>query len=628
MGSKALVSATPYVYKSLPNRRHIRLLKISYCAADEEHHSRPLYSLNSVELPPGDTQLDFEAISYAWGISDRLFSVPIDNGVGHIGLTANLAEALPHIIKHSATKCLWIDQLCINQEDGTEKSIQLGLMSEIYKRATRTIVWLGQEDENSRLCKQWLEAVDELIPKLNLKKLVKIGSPEYDSNIRKVVLMDTFTSSDASSAWIPAIGRFWSRPWFRRGWVVQEMILARELLYLTGDIVFSLQDLEDLFTTPMDRFKEYPDLKADIDNGILSYRVLMQLKTDPFTTTPEPRKFLRTMAAVGDEFKTKEPCDRLYGFLGLIEGLDFVPDYNSSIKENFTRFATTIARQYGSLDFLSLWSANLDPRLPNTHPDFLDFPSWVPSFTATPLCAPWRLAVGGVRSWGTNISWNAAAGRLHNHNATPYTPTTKRLHVRGQIIDHISFLSTTRFAKWFDMDTSYLVSLTSQLQSDIPGLDRWTYIDLIHFLNTAASNGTAPRETAEQILGLAPAVLPDSERHLLLHENAVGACLMMGRGRKFMRTEGGRLGLAPRMDSRARVGTEIGSVIVVLHGCCVPIILERVVEDDDDEDNKDDKRGEGKQEQWKVIGDCYIEGVMFGEDVMWEEEDAKEFILI
>ncbi|KAI8940146.1 hypothetical protein NX059_003859 [Plenodomus lindquistii] len=615
MASPARGFAETHVYEPLRSHRHIRILEVA-AHAQVEQDSQLSYSLVQEEIPLGTTQLYFEALSYTWGSPDRVSSLSLVNECGPIGLTANLTEALPHVTESSITKRLWIDQICINQADNVEKSIQVGLMSEIYKRAFRVIVWLGPADENSRLCKQWLEAFEKLIPSLNFKKEVTIGSPEYDPNIRKMILMDTFSSPDTSPVWIPAIGRTFSRPWFRRVWVVQEMILATELLFLTGDIAFSLQDFEDLFTAPMEMFKEYPDLKADIDNGIISYRVLMQLNTDTFTTTPEPLRFLRVMAAVGDEFWTKEPCDRLYGFLGLIEGLDFTPDYTSPVLDNFTRFAATIARQYGSLDFLSLWSANLDSRLPNTHPDFLNFPSWVPSFTATPLCAPWRLAVGGVRTWGREVSWNASASRPHIHNQTASASLTKKLHVRGQIVDHIAILGNTRVARWLDIDTPYLISLTQQLQSEIPGLEHWTYIDLVHFFNVVASNGTTPWETAEQILDLAPSSVPDEHRHLLRHAGALGACFMMGKGRRFVRTEKGRLGIVPWMDTRGRVGEERGSAIVVLHGCCVPIVLEKVDE------------GNGEVGEWTVVGDCYVEGIMFGEGVVWDVKDAREFILV
>jgi hypothetical protein len=61
-----------------------------------------------------------------------------------------------------------------------------------------------------------------------------------------------------------------------------------------------------------------------------------------------------------------------------------------------------------------------------------------------------------------------------------------------------------------------------------------------------------------------------------------------------------------------------GSAIVVLHGCIVPVVLERV----------DEKDEEGEGGDWKVVGDCYVEGVMFGEAVHWDKRDARTFVLV
>lgn len=487
-------------------------------------------------------------------------------------------------------------------------------MSEIYKKATRVIIWLGPEDENSRISKQWLEAVDKLIPTLASANKIAIGSPEYNASWRQIILRDTFSSPGTDAKWLPAIGRFWGRPWFRRGWVVQESLLAQELLCLTSDIDFSLQDLEDLFTMPAD------DTAAllDYNDGWISYRIIMQLKTDPFTTTPQPLRFLRLMAAVAGEFETQELCDRLYGFLGLIEGLDFVPDYQTSAKEDFTRFAATIAKQYGSLDFLSMWAANLDELVVGTPQEFLGFPSWVPSFTTLPLTAPFRLAVGGSRSWGTEVKWNAAAGRHHIHDQSFDAAITKRLQVRGQIIDHIGAVSSTRIAKYFDIDDAYLHSLVDQIKKDLTGFNHWDHVDVIQFLNVVSCNGVTPRETAEQILDLAPSALSAEHVHLAAHKESLGSCLVMGRGRRFTRTEEGRAGLVPWIGSRAKAGDEKGSAIVVLHGCIVPMVLQRV-------DGGEDEAGPG---EWKVVGDCYVEGVMFGEEVTWDEDAARTFVLV
>lgn len=340
--------ATTYAYAPLQGRRYIRLLEITYPESKDEDPTTPTYSLVQVELPLDHEHLVFEAVSYTWGSPHRVSSIHIQGAAGQPGLTANLTEALPYLTQHSNTKRLWIDQLCINQADNTEKAVQVGLMSEIYKKATRVIVWLGPEDESSRLCKQWLEGIEKLIPTMKLAKRITIGSPEYDPDWRFMMLRDTFFSPNTDAIWAAAIGKFWGRTWFQRGWIVQEFMLATGLLCLTGNLQFSLQDLSDLFTVPSD------DLLSEATGGSQGYRILMQLKSDPFMETPQPLRFLRIMSNVAQEFVTQELGDQLFGFLGMFDGLDYIPDYSKSVKENFTRFAVTIARDFGSIDFLSL----------------------------------------------------------------------------------------------------------------------------------------------------------------------------------------------------------------------------------------------------------------------------------
>lgn len=603
--------ATTYTYEGLQSPRHIRLLELSKNDGADEDDVPVVYSLVQVELPSGDAVLDFEALSYTWGDPSRVSGLHLHGHPGLIGLTASLTEALPHVTKHSKTKRLWVDQLCINQIDTEERSIQVGLMAEIYQRATQVIIWLDPEDESSRICKQWLDAINKLLPTLPTANKLVIGSPEYSHNWRLLVVGDTFNSPDTDAIYAANIGKFWGRRWFRRGWVVQEKLLAREILCLTGDITFGLQDLVDLFTVPAS------DALMDATDGSLAYRIMMQLKTDPFTDTPQPLRFLRTMAAGAQEFETQELGDRLYGFLGMIKGLDFVPNYQTPVRDNFTRFAATLARQYGSLDFLSMWSANLDEMLKGTPPELLGLPSWVPSFSSIPLLAPWRLAIAGARSWGTTIKWNAASGRKHIHDQPYDAAATKRLQVRGRIVDHIHTMSSARIAKFFDVTEEELTGHCEQIKKDLTGFDHWTQTELVDFLNVVACNGDAPRETGAQILDLTPSGFLNEHKYLNKRTEALGISLTMGRGRRFMKTEEGRVGLAPFIGTRPREGENNGSVIVVLHGCIVPMVLQRA-----------DGSGEEEGGEWKVIGDCYVEGIMFGEAMTWDEDDARTFVLV
>jgi hypothetical protein len=319
------------------------------------------------------------------------------------------------------------------------------------------------------------------------------------------------------------------------------------------------------------------------------------------------------MNPVAAEFQTREVVDRLFGYLGLMEGLDFMPDYSVSVEQNFTRFAVTIAGDYGSLDFLSLWSANLDPLVLNMPTELLNLPSWVQSWTPTPLITPWRLVTGGVRSYRSDILWNAAAGRKHIYDQLEDAVTSRRLHVLGKVVDHVENNGSTHFMRYWDADEKYLKELVGEIKTDLPGLEHCTPLELIHFLNVVTANGGVPENTAEQILSLATQLGGETSSFAAMQADSLGLCLTMGRGRRFVRTEKGNIGLVPAVASQARLGEKRGSAIVILHGCIVPLVLESV----------DEAKGE-----WKLIGDCYVEGIMHGEAVKWQEYNTETFVLV
>jgi hypothetical protein len=600
MTSASLAFSTTYAYSPLRGRRYIRPLE---CTTDTTTLG-PRYSLVQYELPTETTLSDFEPISYTWGHPKRVSALQFHNEPGMIGLTANLTEALPHLITQSHTKRLWIDQLCINQSDDAEKAVQIGLMSEIYAKGLRVIVWLGGADEHAQICRQWLHTIEELIPTLKIAGRIMRGTDSYDPNIRDLFLRNTFVDPATDPMFATAIRAFWQRPYFRRVWICQEFILATEILCLTGDLSFTFQDLVD--------FSTIPTTNLDGNEVSVSFRFLISTKLRPYTD-PAPLRFLRLMVAMSSEFESRDIVDQLFGCLGMMDGLNFLPDYKLSEKQNFTRFAATLASEYGSLEFLSLWAWNIDPLVTNTPEVLLGFPSWVPSWSATPLFTPCRLATGGPKQNRYEIFWNAAAGRKHVHDQVEDAVTTERLHVRGKIIDRIDVVSSIRFNKYLaDVDDAYIVSLVNQIKIDMPDLSNWTLVDVVRFFSTVTANGGVPDRSAEDLLSTSQQG-ENSFRNTSGWREGLGIALAMGRGRRFVRTEKGRLGLAPAVGSQARSGQKKGSAIVVLHGCTVPVVL----------DNVDETTGD-----WKLLGDCYVEGVMCGEAVDWDEEFTETFVLV
>lgn len=101
--------------------------------------------------------VDYEALSYVWGErSLERYDVEADRWVrktvtircnGHERqITPNLEIALRHIRSQSQPTFLWVDALCINQEDDRERGHQITLMGSVYRSAKRVLIWIGERD--------------------------------------------------------------------------------------------------------------------------------------------------------------------------------------------------------------------------------------------------------------------------------------------------------------------------------------------------------------------------------------------------------------------------------------------------------------------------------------------------
>lgn len=95
------------------------------------------------------------------------------NGV-EIQVTLNLESALRHIRHPTDVIILWVDVLCINQEDLAEKNHQVEMMREIFSSAELVIAWLGSAGEDSDLAMGVFQK--------GLKALMHFEETQYDSD--------------------------------------------------------------------------------------------------------------------------------------------------------------------------------------------------------------------------------------------------------------------------------------------------------------------------------------------------------------------------------------------------------------------------------------------------------------
>ena len=202
-----------YPYCRLQANNGIRLLRL-----DADGRGKPLRGhLLHVSL---DVVPCYEALSYCWGSPERTHKLLTKEGEIHI--TASLQAALTRLRLPDRPRLLWADAVCINQDDLEEKSEQVLLMPKIYSSASKTIVHLGQQSDRSYLAIYLLER----IARTNFSGL-------SDGAFLNPSLAAFGLPPITNASWV-ALRKFWSRPWFRRVWIVQEFLLAKDVVVICG----------------------------------------------------------------------------------------------------------------------------------------------------------------------------------------------------------------------------------------------------------------------------------------------------------------------------------------------------------------------------------------------------------
>ncbi|KAE8394461.1 HET-domain-containing protein [Aspergillus alliaceus] len=158
-----------------------------------------------------DRKHPYEALSYVWG-SEMKPNTIILNGSA-FSITQNLYTALTYLRHPQLERTIWVDAICINQDDDDEKSIQIPLMRAIYAQANRVIVWLGEAMADGD------------------KALKTIHYLAEDKSLQdKSLLAQNWDTSEAACL------RLLQREWFQRIWVLQEVGVARCISIICGSV--------------------------------------------------------------------------------------------------------------------------------------------------------------------------------------------------------------------------------------------------------------------------------------------------------------------------------------------------------------------------------------------------------
>lgn len=105
-------------------------------------HLQPSFHRNTriecrLEQTSLDSETKYEALSYVWGPPGNEYTISVDNR--ETWVRPNLFNALQELRSKFSVRTLWIDALCINQNDDTERNHQVSGVGDIYRRASRVV---------------------------------------------------------------------------------------------------------------------------------------------------------------------------------------------------------------------------------------------------------------------------------------------------------------------------------------------------------------------------------------------------------------------------------------------------------------------------------------------------------
>ncbi|KIW08382.1 uncharacterized protein PV09_01296 [Verruconis gallopava] len=347
-----------------------------------------------------------------------------ENGVKMQKATSNLQEAMKQLYcSGMGHKWVWIDAVCIDQKNIEEKMIQVGLMDEIYSKASSVIVWLGPYSEDydsfAWLHEDFLAAIGTQI-QINGQDFIKDQDPLDPKFTEKLGIVPP------SGSWRRTWDQFFdfcrARRWFSRAWIVQEVALARNLVLLCGDRFLPWENVETLghliqvqrWAPLIGKNVAQTLFRAAGDHTVRLYMMRENLNVqraqalsaltveDGNSVTKEAKliwyRYLQKLLLEGRSYSATDPRDKIFALLGLMKKclpskmeIPIRPDYSesSSPVSVFTSVASLLLTELPRLSNLSHIDFKAQGRLDG-------LPSWVPDYTHTLAPLPFIMVRGEI----------------------------------------------------------------------------------------------------------------------------------------------------------------------------------------------------------------------------------------
>ena len=361
--------ATPYRYHPLDEaRQQIRLMTLFPGSFDD-----PIFLSIRKKLLTKTQIPDFEALSYAWGdVSDRqdIFvqkrtklaatgTYPSSRRTT-LSITLNLSQALRYIRYKEQPRVLWIDAVCVDQQNLDERGKQVMRMPDIYRSAKGVIAWLGPESSTSPLAMKIVVHIGSTVT-VDFKQLTfNLTSDSYHSfkHCRESLQLDKEAYR--------AIRNLLDRSWFKRLWILQELYLGRDRIHMMCG--FERTSWEH-FCYALDYLRRSNASDPDkIGDELHRVWLTMMYREYGFPDTLIDL-LLRTRS-----LRCTDPRDKVYALLNLVtnQSSDIQPDYSKSTSETFRSIIEDSLNKCKTLQLLA--NCVLRGRT-------LSMPSWVPDWS-------------------------------------------------------------------------------------------------------------------------------------------------------------------------------------------------------------------------------------------------------
>ena len=554
----------------------------------------------------------YRAISYCWGTEPPSQKFWASQG-HYLPVTASLHSILRVLRSEGEQHLYWIDALCIDQSPGAEaeRNHQLRLMRNVYATAQEVLAFIGEPSEDSDIAMDFIERLSMSIRSLNLVRgagLLDQFPPHVNMNMQTLVEAGLI---GYPSKGLTALKRLLLRPWFQRSWCVQEVVVAQKVILKCGTKIAKWKKLAYAVSVLLPSGLSY--LSSIDTNGYLQLEGCLNLQT-AFVLRGhsefKPQIGLQNCLLLANEFSATIPHDKIFSMLGLAcdaadPALD--PGYKVTAQELYVHVTRYLFRRDQCLDLLHLAGTGYPRTLHG-------LPSWVPDFhhrrrsTILGTRADYASKVASVARFECSTEMIVQSRHVDDvQEVREPMPEICRSSDRAR-----SKQSRADMLAWLDASEKWATTLAYGTQQDLK-IKFWQTLlcgmpVAPAFSGPFAGKGGSPEEYPEVFEGLImflrltidipmPLDVEAASMSALFEESdPLVKVLMECRGRRLFRTQTGYIGLGS-------TGLALGDKVVIIEGTTTPFLF-----------RKTESKAVTSGMRGTLVGECYVDGIMKGDD--------------